>query len=808
MQTKPGLENTVNAPVANQSLQLELERCQRELATCQQRREQVEGIFTHMADALFVAEPDGRIIEVNPAACALLGYSQEELIGMHPWDFVASASRAEILHLIDTMARQVPVTVQRTYRTKAGGQKLMDLRLTRCAPAGRDLIVVSCRDVTKQKEIEDRLRQSERNLAEGQRLTKTGSWMLDFKTGDTDWSVETCRIFGFPDPPPSPHYREFRARVRPEDRDGVDRGLRESFETGEPRPLKYVFILPDGTRKNIETISQPVQEAQGTVVRLMGTVMDVTERVQAEEALRQGEDRLRKVINTIPGLVWSARPDGYVEYHNQRWIDYTGLTMEEANGWGWRVAIHPEDLPGLQAHWHSLLTAGQAGEGEARFRRFDGEYRWFLFRGVPLHDEAGRLVRWYGTNTDIEDLKRSEESLRASEKCARGQAEALTRALEALAREPSPDKIVEHVLRTITAQLDAHSSSVWLKDESTGLMNFAFALEGGRLRTQADPTLAAVSPSLRIEDIWPWPEVFRTGRPYVLADIREGQDFPWRAHVLAQGVISIVIVPMLVGGAVQGVVGIRFRQKRAFRPEEMELAQALAHQAMLAMQLNRLSVQSRQNAVLAERNRLTRDLHDTLAQGFTGIIMQLEAAKGAIAKTDAEGVRAHIERAASLARTSLGEARRSVRAMRPRSLLGGSLNHALDDMLKRLTSGTPLQAELVVYGENRVLPPDLEEGLLRIAQESLTNTIKYAQAGHFRAALSFTAGAVRLQLVDDGRGFDPHLEHEGFGLLGMRERTQQMAGNFVLRSETGQGTEIDVTLNLPPAANPTSENQA
>jgi hypothetical protein len=94
---------------------------------------------------------------------------------------------------------------------------------------------------------------------------------LDFKTGNTDWSVETCRIFGFPDPPPSPHYSEFRARVRPEDRDGVDRGLRESFETGEPQPLKYIFILPDGTRKNIETISQPVRDDEGKL-NLMGTV--------------------------------------------------------------------------------------------------------------------------------------------------------------------------------------------------------------------------------------------------------------------------------------------------------------------------------------------------------------------------------------------------------------------------------------------------------------------------------------------------------------------------------------------------------
>jgi signal transduction histidine kinase len=246
-----------------------------------------------------------------------------------------------------------------------------------------------------------------------------------------------------------------------------------------------------------------------------------------------------------------------------------------------------------------------------------------------------------------------------------------------------------------------------------------------------------------------------------------------------------------------------------FQPEELELAQALAHQAMLAMQLSRLSAQSRQAAVLAERNRLARDLHDTLAQGFTGVIMQLEAAKGALAaQAGGNPAWAHIERAEALARTSLGEARRSVRAMRPRSLMGVTLSNALEDLLKRMTNGTPLQAEFLAEGEPRAIPPEREEGLLRIAQESLTNTLKYAQARRFRATLSFAADSLRLQLVDDGRGFDPHAEHDGFGLPGMKERTDAMAGNFVLRSEPGQGTEIVVTLNLPNTTNPTSGNHA
>lgn len=786
----PAAEDTM------ESLRAELKQCRRELEECRSSVEHIRGLFTHVADGLFVTDLTGRILDANPAASAILGYSNEELLTMHPWDFVAGVSREEILDSIQKLKPGGTATVPRVYRCKSGELKYVDLRMVRCQIAGRELIIVACRDVTEQKRLEARLRQSERNLAEGQHLTKTGSWILDFKTGNTDWSVETCRIFGFPDSPPSPHYNEFRDRVRPEDREGVDRGLRESFETGEPRPLKYVFVLPDGTRKNIETVSQPVRDDAGEL-KLMGTVMDVTERVKAEEALRQSEAHLRRVIDTIPGLVWSARPDGYVEYHNQPWMDYTGLTVEQANGWGWRSAIHPEDLSGLEKRWQSLLASGKAGEGEARFRRHDGQYRWFLFRAVPLHDANGKLVKWYGANTDIDDLKQTASALHASEKWARGQAESLSTTLDALASESSSDRVVELVLRTVTAQLGAHSSSVWLRNEASGLMVFEFALESGTFKTKADASLAAVSPPLRVDDIWPWPEIFRTGKPYVLEDIRHDGQFPWREYVLAQGVVTILIVPMLVAGKVEGVIGIRFTTKRMFWGEEMELAQALAHQAMLAIELDRLSLQSRRAAVMDERNRMARDMHDTLAQGFTGVIMQLEAAEGAVAQQDFAAVTAHVERAGDLARASLADARRSVHALRARPLLVGSLCAALDDLLKRMTAGTPLQAEFAVEGENRVMPPDWEEGLLRIAQESLTNTIKHAKAARFNAKLTFNDDRIELQLVDDGRGFDLHAEHSGFGLVGMKERVERMAGQFVIRSARGQGTEIVIRLNQP-----------
>ena len=248
------------------------------------------------------------------------------------------------------------------------------------------------------------------------------------------------------------------------------------------------------------------------------------------------------------------------------------------------------------------------------------------------------------------------------------------------------------------------------------------------------------------------------------------------------------------------------RQLEACR-QRTALLEGLYAKVAEAMQLMRLSQQSRETAVIAERNRVARDIHDTLAQGFTGIIMQLEAAKGAVTHGELAEAVSRIERAGNLARASLDEARRSVRALRPRSLREGKLSVALDRLLKRMTDGTDLNAEFRAEGDERAISAEQEEGLLRLAQESLTNVVKHANARNFKAALSVSAGRIQLQLVDDGRGFDPQAEHDGFGLLGMKERVDQMGGEFVIRSQPGAGTEILIGLKNHAPAKPENGNE-
>jgi PAS domain S-box-containing protein len=139
------------------------------------------------------------------------------------------------------------------------------------------------------------------------------------------------------------------------------------------------------------------------------------------ESLRHGFEEpgdvqdIRLVVDTIPTLAWSAGPDGSADFFNQRWLDYTGLSGKQALDRGWEVAIHPDDLPRILETFREALNSGKPYEVEGRFRRFDGEFRWFLFRGSPLRDRSGKVAKWYGTNTDLEERKRAEDDLRASE---------------------------------------------------------------------------------------------------------------------------------------------------------------------------------------------------------------------------------------------------------------------------------------------------------------------------------------------------------------------------------------------------------
>ena len=611
------------------------------------------------------------------------------------------------------------------------------------------------------------------------------------------------RIWGVPVEDLYQNPRLWIEAIHPGDRERVT-GTFSSWVAGERvsnHDVEYRIVQPSGVIRWIHERGVLSLNEQGKPCLASGISTDVTDRKRAEEELRRSEAYLAEAQRlsltgsfgwrvTSGELVWSAETCHILGY-DRSVIPSLELVLKR---------VHPDDIPLMRQTLDRATREGTDLNVEHRLLMPDGSIKHLHVVGRRSPTQTGE-VEFVGAVMDITERKRAAETLHASEKFARGQAEALTQTLDALARESAPDKLVEHVLRTITEQLDAYSSSVWRREGASSLLAFEFAFEKGRLVTKADEAIAKISPTLDVENLWPWEEIFRTGKASVLEDIREGPDFPWRARLLAQGVITILIVPMLIAGQVAGVIGIRFTQKRRFRPEEVELAQALANQAMLAIQLTRLSAQSRRSAVMAERNRMARDIHDTLAQGFTGVILQLEAVEEATSQSLAAKAGEHLTRASELAREGLQEARRSVWALRPQTLEEKDLCEALRDLIQKQTAGTPVLAEFIVQGKPRELPMEWDENLLRIGQEVLTNVLRHAQASKFNAQLAFDDGEIRLNLRDNGSGFDPAGRHDGFGLQGMRERVKGMGGQLTIQSAKGEGTAVSIILPLANAFN-------
>jgi PAS domain S-box-containing protein len=285
-------------------------------------------------------------------------------------------------------------------------------------------------DFTAARETERKLRRSEAYLAETQHLSHTSSWAWDVRRREFVYrSAEVYHLFGLEGGADGVSLRPLHDRILAEDRPRVIEVAQRAVREKADFEVDFRIARPDGPIKHVHSVGHPVVNSEGDVIELVGTHVDVTEQYEAKEKLqrafdeiKKSEDRLRLVIDTIPTLVWRAGPEGSPDFLNQPALDYTGLSLDQAE-LGWPRAFHPDDKKGMLVKWSAIRASGMPGGLEARLRRFDGEYRWFWFQAEPLRDEAGNIVKWYGSATDIEDRKRTEVALRESEQCFRDYAE-------------------------------------------------------------------------------------------------------------------------------------------------------------------------------------------------------------------------------------------------------------------------------------------------------------------------------------------------------------------------------------------------
>ena len=413
------------------------------------------------------------------------------------------------------------------------------------------------------------------------------------------------------------------------------------------------------------------------------------------------------------------------------------------------------------------------------------------------HREAEMALRRRTTELAELNLALSSEIVqrKRAERLARGQTEALAKSLVFLSAEPDLETFWGHALKAMVEELEGTGGALWFPDYDARVLRLYLECVDGRILTAAESAHPAARKSISFEespmsldhDDESKAHFYSEGDPTVPPAMSK--------YLETIGAKNLLSVSMVVGERAIAWMTVRSDQRRLADPDStLGFAEALGQQATLAIQMARLSEQARESAVLAERNRLARDIHDTLAQGFTGVILQLQVAEDALVRGDTAPVKTHISRASELARSALAEARRSVRAVRPKVLEAQALPVVLDTMVRKMTRDTRIEPKVSVVGQPRALAEECEDEITRIVQESLTNTIKHANASRFEVKILFEPHRTQLQILDDGKGFDPTLPYDGFGLIGMKERASRIGGELSITSAPGKGSEIRVAL--------------
>ncbi len=282
--------------------------------------------------------------------------------------------------------------------------------------------------------------------------------------------------------------------------------------------------------------------------------------------MNHSKEQLLVMIDGIPTMAWCSLPDGSAEFLNKRWHDYTGLSPEEAHGWGWKTTIHPEDLARLMDKWLALLASGEPGEVEARFRRFDGEYCWFLFRAVPNRDEQGKIVRWYGTITDIDKRKQAEDRLQL---------------LLEVTNQVVSNLQLRDLLRAISASvrrvMQCDLVGVFLLDsEANMLQTFVLDFPEGKGSIREE-YLTSMEGSLG-------GYVFRTGKPWSGNASDVLQLGLKDEAALAEGLKTGCVLPLVSRNRVLGLLGLGRREDNSFARADVDFLIQVANQIALAVE--------------------------------------------------------------------------------------------------------------------------------------------------------------------------------------------------------------------------------
>ena len=767
-----------------------------------------------LQEGIWVIDQDARTTFVNPRMAEMLGYTVEEMQGKHLFSFMDQQG-IEIAER-NLRRREQGIAEQHDFEfLRKDGSRMLALLET--SPIRDDEgnyagAIAGIQDITDRRQADQALQKSEALLAETQRLARVGGWELNVDTSEVVWTEEVYRIHEVPSDF-QPMLENALAFYAPEDRPILEDAIRRASETGGPWDLELRFITAKGNRLWVRAIGK-AERQDGKVVRLSGTFQDVTERREAEQALRESEARWRSVTETSPDYVMLLDKDLAIEFVNRA---SPGLTKEELIGTPLYAYVAEDRQVEIKQLLESVLDTAEPSGYETEFITPDGKAIYYESRVVArfIDDQVTGLSV---TARDITARKQTERALHEAKEAAeqarleewerrqeadrrRRIAEVLSDVLGALNSNEPLYQVLDFIALQAKHLLDSHAVAIYSLGEMAGTsaLQAAEGLPDGYIvGTATPPGLGALRKAVGARE----PVLV----PDVAAPLPDGAPLPRGtegAVTEADGAAfcrALLAIPIVLQNEVYGGMLLYYDEPRSFSGEELELAAVFGDQIALAVENGRLKEQVKQTAATAERSRLARDLHDSVTQALFSASLVAEVLPQ-VWQRDPEEAQQGLEELRHLTRGALAEMRTLLLELRPTALL----ETKLDDLLRQLTEAITSRAQvstLMHMEPSPLLPPEVHVTFYRVAQEALHNTVKHAGANHVTVSLQASPppasrrddsweGEIKLLVTDDGRGFDPGQRNPNqLGLRIMHERAASVGARLTIESQPGQGTQV------------------
>jgi len=532
-----------------------------------------------------------------------------------------------------------------------------------------------------------------------------------------------------------------------------------AMAAGKPFQTEARLRGTDGQYRWFLIRAMPLRDERGNIIKWYGLTCEI-------EDLKRAEDRIRLIIDALPTMVWTMEPNGAVDFVNQRWMDYMGLSLKEEMDEPTRP-VHPEDLSRVLEKWRADMAAGEASEDEMRLRRADGEYRWFLVRTAPLRDEQGNILKWYGVSIDIEDRKRAEEAVKSSEREQRHIAAQLERERTRLVEAQEMGKIGswEAELQSMNVIWSDQTHRIFETDPSRfhptrpKFREFIHPEDRAKVDAAFVASLERRSPSTVEYRI-----VMPDGRVKIVEE-------RWQAFHDEEG------KPVRVAGTCRDIT------ERVRAEEELQ---------RLSGQLLRLQDE--------ERRRIATDLHDSTGQDLVALATTLSQLHAAVPSSSRK-LRKLASQCQALADQCIREVRTLSYLLHPPMLDEAGVEDAIRHYAGGFTERTGIEIELEISPRLGRMKADAEMALFRVVQESLTNIQRHSGNLQAKIRMDREPGKITVEVSDSGSGITGDLQRQngefpfrpGVGIRSMNERVKLIGGRLDIESSSS-GTTVRVTI--------------